>query len=277
VEFLVSVVNNFNSLSFEETSDDGFEIARPGDEALSILYGLEISESGLKNLIMGINGELIIETLTKVMQGGNYESRAYAVLLLKSMLEVADPLKLISLKHELFSEIVQVLRDQISHKASNASLQLLINLCPWGRNRIKAIEAKAVSVLIDLLLDSSERRTCEMVLMVLDLLCQCAEGRAELLGHGAGLAIVSKKILRVSQVASERAVRIILSISKYSTTTSVLQEMLQIGIVAKLCLVLQVDCGSKTKDKAREVLKIHARVWKSSRCIPANLLSSYPA
>jgi hypothetical protein len=25
------------------------------------------------------------------------------------------------------------------------------------------------------------------------------------------------------------------------------------------------------------VLKIHARVWKSSRCIPANLLSSYPA
>ncbi|XP_011046430.1 PREDICTED: E3 ubiquitin-protein ligase PUB22-like [Populus euphratica] len=277
VEFLVSVVNNFNSLSFEETSDDGFEIARPGDEALSILYGLEISESGLKNLIMGRNGELIIETLTKVMQGGNYESRAYAVLLLKSMLEVADPLKLISLKHELFSEIVQVLRDQISHKASNATLQLLIKLCPWGRNRIKAIEAKAVSVLIDLLLDSSERRTCEMVLMVLDLLCQCAEGRAELLGHGAGLAVVSKKILRVSQVASERAVRIILSISKFSTTTSVLQEMLQIGIVAKLCLVLQVDCGSKIKDKAREVLKMQARVWKSSPCIPANLLSSYPA
>ncbi|CAK7342043.1 unnamed protein product [Dovyalis caffra] len=277
VEFLVSMVYNFNSLSFEETSDDGFEITRPSDEALSTLYGLQISESGLKNLIMGRNSEMIIETLTKVMQGENYESRAYAVLLLKSMLEVADPLKLISLKHELFSEIVQVLRDQISHKASKAALQLLINLCPWGRNRIKAIEAKAVSVLIDLLLDSSERRTCEMVLMVLDLLCQCAEGRAELLGHAAGLAVVSKKILRVSQVASERAVRIILSISKYSTTTSFLQEMLQIGIVAKLCLVLQVDCGSKTKDKAREVLKMHARVWKSSPCIPANVLSSYPA
>ncbi|KAF9680797.1 hypothetical protein SADUNF_Sadunf06G0158800 [Salix dunnii] len=278
VDFLVSVVNNFNSLSFEEASEDGFEITRsPGDEALSILYGLQISESGLKNLIMGRNGELIIETLTKVMQGGNDESRAYAVLLLKSLLEVADPQKLISLKHELFSEIVQVLSDQISHKASQATLELLIILCPWGRNRIKAIEANTVSIMIDLLLDSPERRTCEMVLMVLDLLCQCAEGRAELLGHGAGLAVVSKKILRVSQVASERALRIIFSISKNSTTTSVLQDMLQIGIVAKLCLVLQVDCGSKTKDKAREVLKLHARVWKSSPCIPANLLSSYPA
>ncbi|KAJ6968342.1 E3 ubiquitin-protein ligase PUB24-like [Populus alba x Populus x berolinensis] len=195
---------------------------------------------------------------------------------LDDAIPLADTLKLVSLKHELFDEIVQVLRDQISHQASKATLQLLISLCPWGRNRIKAIEAKAVPVLIDLLLDSPEKRTCEMVLMVLDLLCQCAEGRAELLGHGAGLAIVSKKILRVSQVASERAVRIILSISKYSITTSVLQEMLQIGIVAKLCLVLQVDCGSKIKDKAREVLKMQARVWKSSPCIPANLLSSYP-
>ncbi|KAJ6778533.1 E3 UBIQUITIN-PROTEIN LIGASE PUB23 [Salix koriyanagi] len=275
VDFLVSMLNNFHSLSFEVTSDDGFEITKPSDEALSILYGLQISESGLKNLAMGRNGEFI-ETLTKVMQGGNYESRAYAVLLMKSMLEVADTLKLVSLKHELFAEIVQVLRDQISHQASKTTLQLLINLCPWGRNRIKAIEANAVPVLIDILLDSPERRTCEMVLMVLDLLCQCADGRAELLGHGAGLAVVSKKILRVSQVASERAVKIILSISKHSITTSVVQEMMQIGIVNKLYLVLQVDCGSRTKDKAREVLKMLARVWMSSPCIPANLLSSYP-
>lgn len=275
VDFLVSIVNNFGCLAFEESSEDGFEITGPSDEALSILYGLQISESSLKNLT-GKNGEFV-ESLTRVMQGGNYESRAYAVFLLKSMLEVADPIKLITLRPELFVQIVQALHDQISHQASKATLQLLINVCPWGKNRVKAIEAKAVPVLIDLLLDSSEKRTCEMVLMVLDLLCQCAEGRAELLSHGAGLAIVSKKILRVSQVASERASRILLSVSKFCATASVLQEMLQIGVVAKLCLILQVDCANKTKDKAREVLKMHVRVWKNSPCIPLNLLSSYPA
>eukprot|EP00257_Ricinus_communis_P026590 XP_025014004.1 E3 ubiquitin-protein ligase PUB23 isoform X3 [Ricinus communis] len=277
VEFLASIVNNFTSLSFEESSLDGagIEIARLSDEALSILYSLQLSESGLRNLI-GKNGE-VIQSLTRVMQNGNYESRAYAVLLLKSALEVADPMQLVSLRPELFVEIVQVLSDQISHQASKAALQLLINLCPWGRSRLKATEAKAVSTLIDLLLDSSEKRTCEMALAVLDLLCQCAEGRAELLKHGAGLAVVSKKILRVSQVASEKAVRILLSISKFSATSTVLHEMLQIGVVAKLCLVLQVDCGSKCKDKAREVLKLHARAWKSSACIPANLLFTYPA
>ena len=131
--------------------------------------------------------------------------------------------------------------------------------------------------MIDLLLDSSERRACEMILTVLDAVCGCAKGRSELLRHGAGLAIVSKKILRVSQVASERALRILLSISKFCATTNVLQEMLQLGVVSKLCLVLQVDCGFKTKERAREVLKLHARVWKNSPCIPSNLLSSYPA
>ncbi|KAJ4705404.1 RING-type E3 ubiquitin transferase [Melia azedarach] len=276
VDFLASMVNNFSTHSeFSEYGFDQYDSTRPVDEALSILCNLQVSEHGLKNL-MCKNG-VFVESLTRVMQRGTYESRAYAVLLLKSMLEVADPMQLINIRPELFIEVVQVFHDQISHQASKSALQVLINLCPWGRNRIKAVEAGAVSILIDHLLDTLERRTCEMMITVLDLLCQSADGRAELLKHGAGLAIVSKKILRVSQVASERAVRILFSISKFSATKSVLQEMLQLNVVAKLCLVIQVDCCNKTQDKAREVLKLHARAWKNSPCIPANLLASYPA
>ena len=130
--------------------------------------------------------------------------------------------------------------------------------------------------MVDLLLDSSEKRVCELMLILLDQICQSAEGRAELLNHPGGLAIVSKKILRVSKVGSERAIKILHSISKFSSTPSVVQEMLSLGVVAKLCLVLQVDCGSKAKERAREILKIHAKTWRNSPCIPNNLLSSYP-
>ncbi|XWS66562.1 hypothetical protein CRYUN_Cryun05aG0210200 [Craigia yunnanensis] len=274
VEFLASIVSHSDFTAAEESLDNEFESIRPTDVALSILYNLQLSEAALKNL-MGKNGDFIL-SLTRVMQRGSYESRAYAVLLLKPMLEIADPMQLISLRPELFVELIQVLRDQISQQASKATLQLLVSICPWGRNKIKAAEVGAVPVLIDLLLDSSERRACEMILTVLDAVCGCAEGRSELLRHGAGLAVVSKKILRVSQVASERAVRILLSISKFCANTTVLQEMLQLGVVAKLCLVLELDCGFKTKERAREVLKLHARVWKNSPCIPSNLLSSYP-
>jgi hypothetical protein len=262
VEFLASIMSSTG----EEASSG---------EALSILYTLQVSEAVLKTLI-GKNDEFI-KSLIRVMQPGNDEPRAYAVLLLKSMLEVAEPMQLISLETELFIKLVQVLHDQISQQTSNAVLKLLIQLCQWGRNRVKAVNAGAVTVLIGLLLDSSERKACEMMLMALDILCGCAKGRAELLEHGAGLAIVSKKILRVSSVATDMAVRILLSVSKFSASPAVVQEMLQLGVVAKLCLMLQVDCGNKAKEKAREILKLHARAWKSSPCIPKSSLSSYPS
>ncbi|KAK8617400.1 hypothetical protein V6N13_080316 [Hibiscus sabdariffa] len=261
VEFLASIVCNYDSTAV--------------DEALNILYNLQLSEAALKNL-MGRNGDFVV-SLTRVMQRGSYECRAYAVFLLKSMLEIADPMQLISLKPELFVELIRILRDKISEQASKATLKLLVSISSWGKNKNKAAEAGVVPVLVDMLLDSSQRRACEIILTVLDEVCRCAEGRSELLNHGAGLAVVSKKILRVSQVANQRAVRILWSISKCCATCNVLQEMVQLGIVAKLCLVLQVECGHKTKDKAREVLKLHASVWMNSPCMPSNLLSSYPA
>lgn len=284
VDFLAEIVTSSNkcstSSSAEDLTDfDGLlEVKSPSDEALSILYNVQLSEAGLKALVGKKNGEFV-KSLTHVMQQGSYESRAYAAMLLKSMFEVADPMQMITLSQEFFIELVQLLHDQISPQASKATLKLLIHLIPWGRNRIKAVEAGLPPVLIGLLLDcpSNGRRINEMSLMLLEMTCQCAEGRAELLKHKAGLAVVSKKILRVSQVASDRAVRILLSISKHSATPAILQEMLQLGVVAKLCLVLQVECGGKTKEKAKEILKLHARAWKKSPCIPMNLLSSYPS
>ncbi|CAA2966388.1 E3 ubiquitin-protein ligase PUB23-like [Olea europaea var. sylvestris] len=276
-EFLASlIVKKDVEASSAEVSEDVIELRRASNEALSILYHLQLSGSGLKSLLES-NIELI-ESLTSIMQSGNYDSRVYAVMLLKSMFEVADSNQPINLRTEFFLELVDILNDQISQKASKATLETLISVCPWGRNRIKAVEAGAVPLLIDLLLDSSDKRASELMLMVLDLLCQCAEGRAELLNHSAGLAIVSKKILRVSSAANKSGIKILHSISKFSATPGVLQEMLQIGAVTKLCLVLQVfDRGSKTKEKAREILKLHARAWRNSSCIPTHLLASYPS
>ncbi|WMV06950.1 hypothetical protein MTR67_000335 [Solanum verrucosum] len=273
MEFLASIINNNNNSNEVFEEEDGFMSTK--DEALSILYQLKLSENGLRSLIMSGNGAFI-ESLTRVMQHGSYESRAYAVMLMKDMFKVSTPTLLLSLKQEFFTQVVQVLRDEISQKAMKASLQVLVNVCPFGRNRVKAAEAGAIRVLVDLLLYSSEKRVCEFMLVLLDQICQSAEGRAELLNHPGGLAIVSKKILRVSKVGSERAIKILHSISKFSSTPSVVQEMLSLGVVAKLCLVLQVDCGSKAKERAREILKFHVKAWKDSSCIPNNLLSSYP-
>ncbi|KAJ9541439.1 hypothetical protein OSB04_027945 [Centaurea solstitialis] len=256
---------------------DGFvNLLSPVEEAVSILYHLNLSQSGLKSLF-GNTGEFV-EALVRVMQrSANYESRTYAVLLLKSMFEVAEPIQVMSLKTYFFKELTQILAHKVSGKATKAALKILIGVCPWGRNRVKAVEAGAVFVLIDTLLDSTEKRVSEMVLMVLDQLCKSADGRAELLKHGAGLAVVSKKIFRVSEAATGRAVRILHSVARFSGNSSVVQEMLQLGVVRKLLLVLEADRESKSSEKALEILKMHAKAWKNSSCITYNMSSSYPS
>ncbi|CAH8384298.1 unnamed protein product [Eruca vesicaria subsp. sativa] len=259
-------------------SNNGLDSSR--DEALSLLYHLETSETVLKNLLNNKKGNDIVNSLVKIMQQGIYESRAYATLLLKNILEVADPMQIMTLKPTVFTEVVKILDDRISHKATRAAMHILVNVCPWGRNRHKAVEAGAIFMIIELLMDesfSSDKRGQEMAMVALDLLCQCAEGRADFLNHGAAIAVVCKKILRVSQTASDRAVRVLLSVGRFCATPALLQEMLQLGVVAKLCLVLQVSCGSKTKEKAKELLKLHARVWKESPCLTRNMILAYPS
>ncbi|KZV48975.1 hypothetical protein F511_09571 [Dorcoceras hygrometricum] len=275
-DFLASLIVNrtLEALRADHSdSEDKSESKSICEEALSILHSLHLSESWLES----VTSQELVESLTDMMQFGSYESRAYAISLLESILEVAGSGRIIiNLSSEIFVQCAQILNDEFSKKATKSTLELMINVCPWGRNRIKAVEAGMVPLLVDLLLDSSDKRASEMMLVVLDILCQCAEGRAELLDHSAGIAIVSKKILRISQVASEQAVKILHSISKFSATPGVLQEMLQIGVVAKLCLVLQVDCGSKIKERTREMLRLHARAWRNPSCIPHHLICAYP-
>ncbi|KAL5709100.1 hypothetical protein ACHQM5_019823 [Ranunculus cassubicifolius] len=254
IEFLVKVVSE-NVLG------------EASDEAVSILYILQLSEGSLKAL-MGKDGEFV-DSLVRLLSNETCQARAYTVLLLKSIIGLVNPSQLMSLRGEICVELVRVLREETSQQVCKAALQILIEICQWGRNKIKAVDASAVEVLIELLLEKLEKRETEMILVILDQLCGCAEGRAALLKHSAGIAIVSKKILRVSKLASEMAVRIVYSVSKFYATASVLQEMLQVGVVSKLCLVLQVDCGVKTKEKAKEILKLHSSVWKNSPCLPA--------
>ncbi|OIW05892.1 hypothetical protein TanjilG_23678 [Lupinus angustifolius] len=267
IDFLASTLKN----NHQEDLTDIMII----EAAIEVLVQLNLSAAQLEHL-MNNEGIQFIESLFQVLRLGNNKCRGYATILLKSAFEVAGPTQLNSVRKELFVEIIRVLSDQISQQASKAALRLLLELFPWGRNRIKAVEGGAVFVLIELLLGVNDRRACELMLMALDKLCDCAEGRAELLNHGAGLAIVSKKILRFSHVVTDRGVRILGSICRYSASPKVLQEMLLVGAVNKLCLVLQVDGNIKAKERAMEILKLHSMVWKNSPCIHFPLLSLYP-
>ncbi|XP_047326155.1 E3 ubiquitin-protein ligase PUB23-like [Impatiens glandulifera] len=264
VEFLAGIIRN--SHTFRE-------------EAVIVLFNIlgDHTECSFKKIVNSENGSEFVDSITQVLNSGSSQSRACCVKMMRFVFKlVSDPIHLIGIKLEFFLEVVRVLQDKI---AINDALKLLLEICPWGRNRLKAIKSGAVEALVEILIEVGvgEKRTNELCMVVLDQLCGCAEGRAAILEHGAGLAVVEKKIFRVSHEVTDRAVKILSYVSRYSGNPKVVQEMMQVGIVSKLCLVLQLDeASSKTKEMAREMLKVHSRVWKNASCVPAHLISFYP-
>ncbi|KAF2286979.1 hypothetical protein GH714_036622 [Hevea brasiliensis] len=199
--------------------------------------------------------------------------KSHSMLVLKKTIESATTSLLESLNTDFFRGIIRVLRENISRQAVKSALLVLIEVCPWGRNRTKIIEAKAVFELIELELEKPEKNITELIFNLLAQLCSCADGREQFLKHAGSIAMISKRILRVSPATDDRAVHILGLISKFSATSQVLLEMLRVGAVSKLCMVIQADCATYLKQHARGILRLHSNVWNNSPCIAVYLLT----
>ncbi|MCL7049185.1 hypothetical protein MKW94_010372 [Papaver nudicaule] len=238
-------------------TNNGFE------EALSILHQiLRVSNDEFRVLVM--ENQEFVDLLTQVLRG---------VSILKATIEVSSIGILHKLNLDFFKTIVEIVRESISYQATKCSLHILFESCQWTQNKLKIIEAGAVLELIELELTTPEKRITEQIFGILASVCSCADGRAKFPEHAGGIALISKRMIRVSPLVDDFAIKILASICKFSPTTQVLQEMLNGGGVSKLCMVLQADNAVQVKDKAKSVLKLHSSFWSSSPCIHVYLLT----
>ncbi|XP_020203428.1 E3 ubiquitin-protein ligase PUB23 [Cajanus cajan] len=247
------------------------------EEALRVVHLLwNTDHNGMRTLV-GENFDFI-NSLTWILQHhlDNKKMVNEAMTLLKLTIEVADSTLLGSLSLEFFKEIVRVLRNKaLSQQAIKSALHVLTQTLPVARNRTKIVEAGAVAELIELELEKPEKNITELIFNLLAHLCSCAEGREQFLRHGAGIALVSKRVLRVSAATDDRAIHVFSVIAKFSASDEVVLEMLRVGAVSKLCMVMQADCASYLKEKAREILRLHSKVWNNSPCIQVYLLTRH--
>ncbi|MCL7028424.1 hypothetical protein MKW94_001662 [Papaver nudicaule] len=247
------------------------------EEALSILHQiLRVSNDEFKVLVK--ENQEFVDLLTRVLRGGdipkvNEIMRTHAVSILKATIEVSSTGILQRLNLDFFKTIVEIVRESISHQATKCALHILFESCQWSQNKLRIIEAGAVLELIELELTTPEKRITELIFGILDSVCSCADGRAKFLEHAGGIALISKRMIRVSPIVDDFAIKILASICKFSATTEVLQEMLNVGGISKLCMVLQADNAVQVKDKARLVLRLHSSFWNSSPCIHVYLLT----
>lgn len=243
-------------------------------EALSLFY-LVRGHLGQSNGPLTEDDD-VIDSLTWILGCDNNDVvvKSHAAHGMRVVIHKSKPSTLERLSPHLFKTVLSELRvGTVSQQGTRSLLHVLHDACPWGRNRILMVESGAVRDLIEVELMRSppEKKTTELVLGILYHLCSCADGRAQLLSHPGGVAVASRPILRVSPTADDRAVWIIWLIAKYSGTNGVLEEMLRVGSVSKLCMVMQADCAWHVKERAREILRTHSDVWKDSPCIELGL------
>ncbi|GKA71236.1 pyruvate kinase, partial [Tanacetum coccineum] len=86
------------------------------------------------------------------------------------------------------------------------------------------------------------------------------EGAGEASGTCGRVCDSFEENMRVSHIASDRAVRILCLVCRFSACLRVLQEMVEVGVVSKLCLMIQVDSGERTKDRVKQILALHSKV-----------------
>ncbi|KAG9156044.1 hypothetical protein Leryth_012111 [Lithospermum erythrorhizon] len=245
------------------------------EEALRI-FQLTWSTTGENKQVLRDHNEELMNSILWIL-GSDYKYEA--VIILKWVVEFASSELLEGLKIEFFHQMISIFKNKsTSPQAIKSALQILVQLCPLGRNRMKIIESGAIFHLIELglIIPPSEKKIIELIFCILANLCVVADGRAELLSHAGGLALVAKKILRATPATDDRAIYILGSVARFSATKEVVAEMLKVGAVSKLCMVLQANCEVYLKKQAREILRIHSNVWNNSPCIQVYLLTWAP-
>ncbi|XP_051143314.1 E3 ubiquitin-protein ligase PUB24-like [Andrographis paniculata] len=246
------------------------------EEALRVLHLTWTATSDLRG---DENSLELIRTVQWVLKSavGINTVRTNALLALKAVFENATLGLKDKLDDDLFFLLADLLRDRsLSPAARKTVLNVLIEASSGGRNRARIVESGLVFELIEMELGSPEKRTSELIFGLLAQLCSLADGRQQLLKHAGGIAVVAKRLLRVSPATDDCALSVMESIARFSATREVVMEMLRVGAVSKLCMVLQADCAPPLKKKAREVLRLHSGEWSNSPCIQVYLLTRNP-
>ncbi|MCO5599224.1 hypothetical protein L7F22_053324 [Adiantum nelumboides] len=200
--------------------------------------------------------ELIMSLANALLRSGMADSRSRAASIL-SRLQPSDCLKRkIGHMQGFIVALVEMIKDNDA-STTKAPLGLLVDVCVVSNgNRVIATEAGAVVTLGKLLQqhNSEDKATTEMILRALEVLCQCAEGRAAVAAKSSLLTTIVKQMSAVSERATHHAVHIVLLVVKWAPEADeVKSAVLQEGALFKAIAVAQSAAASETRLAARRL------------------------
>ncbi|KAJ7290844.1 hypothetical protein O6H91_Y296200 [Diphasiastrum complanatum] len=191
-----------------------------------------------------------------LLRKGSPHARLKAAVLLENVATDREFRIAIGEMEEVFSGLVDLLKDTLFVMAVKASLRALLAICLLKRNGVRAVKAGAVAALVEMLPDV-DRSTSEHALEILERFCRCAEGRFAVADHALAIPIITSKVSGFSDICTDYSVAILWAICKYYPDGAVQRKAVELAsLFNKLLLLVQMDFSSSTKEKMSEMLMI---------------------
>ncbi|KAL1569721.1 U-box domain-containing protein 21-like [Salvia divinorum] len=247
-----ALAESFESLAHFSAQDNENLIK----EILSALtWSFPADQDGISRLKSAVSLQFMARLLKAV---DDLSSRQNAVCVLRELISadqgsvVIDGLMGIEGVEEALFQIVKV---PICPKATKASLVVINYMIDKGENTaFRFVQMGLIPFILEILVDG-DKSVCEKALGVMDTISNWKQGRESANENALTVPLLVKKILRVSDVATELAVSTLWKLC-LGENESALVEAVQLGAFQKLLVVLQIGSGERFKDKLTDLLKL---------------------
>ncbi|XP_022884499.1 U-box domain-containing protein 27-like [Olea europaea var. sylvestris] len=173
---------------------------------------------------------------------------------------------LISEDDQIYSELLRLISSlDYNPDAMDSSLSCLICLALAKQNRAKIVRNGGVGVLAKALSESElSVPSTEKLLKLLEMVSTCKEGRVEICRNEICVEAIVKKVLKVSNVATEHAVTILWSLCCLFGDKKAQECVTKSNGMAKILVLMQSNCSGAVRQMSSDLLKIFR--YKSKSC-----------
>ncbi|KAD6795818.1 hypothetical protein R6Q59_020257 [Mikania micrantha] len=221
-----------------------------GSEVVSILVHLNLDSSSRLNLMQPAKISLMVDMLNE----GCIETKINCILLIKILMEENDFHIEMVASHSLLVGLMRLVKDKRHPSGNLHGLSLIKSICLHQQVRSLIVNTGVVPQLVELL-PSFKHDCLELALFILDALSTVTEGQLALSDCSSTIPNMVRVLMKVSENCTQHALSILWSICKLSPQEYSLTAV-DVGLAAKLLLVIQSGCHPSLKQQSAELLKL---------------------
>ncbi|KAA8531035.1 hypothetical protein F0562_005744 [Nyssa sinensis] len=164
---------------------------------------------------------------------------------------------LIAEHSDVLSELFRLASSETDPNAIEAGLSCLICISMPKRIKVKIVQLGAVKKFGKMLSDSNLNVSgTEKILKLLEMASTCREGRLEMCEDAVCIPAIVKKVLKVSNEATDHAVMILWSLCYLFRHQKVQEAVTKSNGLTKILLLMQSNCSAAVRQMSSDLLKI---------------------